>query len=91
MYNNSIIKKSGQLWELCFLTILGAFGSFSLFYGIKTIDIKPDSYTIFFMLSGFIAILISFIFGIVSIRCPKCKSQWFWQGMSKHSVNGWFV
>jgi len=91
MFDNSIIKKTGQMWKLNLAFMLTILGAASLFYGINIADAQPDSLAVSLVLCGIIVALASLIFGIVSIRCPNCKTPWLWQGISGKSSNQWLI
>lgn len=91
MFDNSIIKKTGQMWKLYLSFILLLLGVASLFIGIKIAEIKSHSLAAFLVLGGLIVGLSSLIFGIVSVRCPNCKAPWLWQGMSGQSPGNWLI
>lgn len=89
MFDNSIIKKSGQMWKLQLSFILIVIGGISLLFGIKMTNTQPDSISISLVFGGIIVSLASLIFGIVSVRCPICKAPWLWLGISGKSSGEW--
>jgi len=91
MFDNSIVKRTGQMWKLYLSFILLLLGSASIFGSI--ISAKTTSYSLMAILifGGLIVSLSSLIFVIVSVRCPNCKAPWFWQGISGKSPGSWLL
>ena len=92
MFDNSIITKTKQMWKLKLTFLLAIVGGLALFYGIYMInkDGKPDV-VVPFMLGGIVLALGSLVFGSLSVRCPKCKTRWLWEAISKKSSNNWLA
>ena len=91
MFDNSIVKKTRQMWKLNLSFILLLLGSASVFWGIRTAETKTNYLTVILIIGGLIISLSSLIFVIVSVRCPNCKAPWFWQGISGQSPSNWLI
>lgn len=87
MFNDSIIKKTGQWWKANILFLGAVIGGAAIFIGLANLDERELAMTL--VLSGILIGLTSFIFGCVSIRCPNCKALWVWQGVSGKSDKEW--
>ena len=87
MFNDSIIKKSGQWWKahIAFWGLVAGGGI--MFIGLANLDKKELAVSL--ALVGVILGLASFIYGCLSIRCPNCKARWIWLGVSGKSSNEW--
>jgi hypothetical protein len=87
MFENSVIRKTGQLWKMYVFFCGAVIGGLIMFYGLA--NLENNKIGLAFSLAGMGAGIISFVFGCVSIRCPKCKAPWLWQGVSGKSSKGW--
>jgi len=69
LLDQSVIRKSGQLWK--FLFALGALllGSFAPLFPASGMD-----WTV-----GSIVAIAGYVVGLVTIRCSACRSMWFWE------------
>lgn len=87
MYNESIIKKTGQWWKANIFFWGAVVGGTIMFIGLANLESRALGFSL--VLSGIFIGLGTFIYGCVSIRCPNCKSPWVWQGVSGKSHNEW--
>ncbi|UCE23720.1 MAG: MerC family mercury resistance protein [Candidatus Zixiibacteriota bacterium] len=76
MFDNSVIKKTGQWWKflLAYFGIL--VGGVGMIYGFPRLD---QEYALVWAIGGWVLTFASFVFGCVSIRCPACKEKWIWR------------
>jgi uncharacterized membrane-anchored protein len=91
MFDNSIIKKTRQMWKLKLGFSLTLLGAVALFGGIGILNKPPTAMNAILIIGGLVVGLSSFIFLIVAIRCPHCRAPWFWQGISGHSSSNWLA
>ena len=76
MYENSVIKKTGQWWKMLLFYFGTVCGGLMIFYGVTWME-QEGAMT--WVLIGMPLFVVSFIFGIVAIRCPECKARWMWR------------
>ena len=91
MFDNSIVKKTGQMWKLKLAFLLLLIGGASLFYGLRIMTTKPDALVASLIFGGIVVGIASLIFGCLSVRCPNCKAPWLWQGISGQSSGNWLI
>ena len=87
MFDNSIIKKTGQWWKANIFFLGAIVGGAVMFIGLANLEERKLAMTL--VLSGIFIVLASFIFGCVLIRCPNCNAPWVWQGVSGKSDKEW--
>jgi len=78
MLNNSVLRRSGQLWKLVIAVLALLVGSFAPLYEASGI-----SWTV-----GSIIAIAGYAFGIVSIRCTSCGVRWFWEAATDAGIYG---
>ncbi len=87
MFDESIIKKTGQWWK-AHLSFWGAvLGGAVMFFGLA--NLEKNNSSVVLVLVGIVIGLASSIFACVSIKCPNCKAKWAWHAVSKKSPNEW--
>jgi hypothetical protein len=91
MLERSILATSGQLTKAtvllalflagALLTTVGAFG---------WVSGSPETQ---FLLAaaGILVALGAGIYGVTSIRCPKCRARWVWLAVSKSGASSWLA
>lgn len=89
MFQDSVIRKSGQWWKIHVSFWGEVIGVLVMFYGLANLENKETA--LVFSLSGMGIGIFSIIYGWVSIRCPKCKAPWLWLGVSGKSSNEWLL
>jgi hypothetical protein len=69
MLGKSVIRGSGQLWK--FVLAAGALlvGSFAPLLPASGID----------WTAGSAIAIVGYVYGIIAIRCSRCKSMWLWE------------
>jgi len=84
MFDNSVIKKTGQWWkaQLAYVTSVG--GALVMLYGIYHGSLLLPT------LGGLAAAIFGFVFACTAIRCPSCGSKWVWVAVSGQASNQWF-
>jgi hypothetical protein len=84
MFEQSIIKKSGQWWKavVSFVTMAG--GGLIVFFSLA------DKSLLFPLIVGMILVAFGFVFGCLAIRCPECKARWVWRAVKGQSASQWF-
>ena len=87
MFEDSVIRKTGQLWKMYLFFWGVVIGGLVMFYGLANLGNAEIGFAL--SLSGMGVGIFSFIFGCVSIRCPKCNARWLWQGVSGKSSKEW--
>ncbi len=69
MLDNSVVKKSGQLWKLIIAVLMLLVGSI-----LPLFESLGVSMTV-----GTVIALVGYAFGLFAIRCVECRSMWFWE------------
>jgi hypothetical protein len=78
MLNNSVISRSGQTWKLLAAILALLIGSFAPLYPELGI-----SWT-----AGTVLAFAGYGFGLIAIRCSKCRSMWFWEAAKDAGLYG---
>ena len=87
MYEESIIRKTGQWWKLG-LAFGGFFVGGILILGGLTV-IASNQTAILVVLAGIVFGVASFVYSCSAIRCPSCGARWVWLGISGKSTGQW--
>lgn len=89
MFDNSILKKTKQMWKLNLTLALATISSLVLMYVIN--HMTEFNAEIGLTLVGITTTtpMLGLVFASLSIRCPSCKAKWFWMGISGQSSNAW--
>ena len=87
MFNNSIIKKTGQWWKTNLSFGGTVLGGIVMFYGLA--NLEKSNFSVVLALVGIAIGLASFIFACMSIKCPNCNEKLAWYAVSKKSPNKW--
>lgn len=69
MMKHSVITHTGQTWKLVLGITLLLAGSF-----VPLVKSVGMSWTVGTIIAG-----VGYVFALVFIRCPNCKSRWLWQ------------
>ena len=86
-----IIKGSGQSWKMnvsftgIIISGMLMFGAYSI--GESIFQIDPN----LLLSSGALIGMLSFLFAILTVRCPNCGDKWFWRAVSKKNKSTWLV
>jgi len=91
MFDSSVIKQTGQWWKLIvsfFGVLLGGGVIFLADHCRKQWGAELWGIT---MLGGSAFSLGCFCFACLSIRCPTCRSRWFWDGVRGQGVRNWLA
>jgi hypothetical protein len=78
MFKKSVIFQSGQSWKLLAAIMILLSGSFAPLF--PTLGI---SWT-----AGTVLAFAGYGFGLISIRCAKCHSMWFWEAAKDPGLYG---
>jgi hypothetical protein len=83
MFDQSVIRKTGQWWkgQLASFCVFG--GGVVMLYGISN-SLLPAIF------SGMAAVAVGFVFACASIRCPFCGARWVWLGVNGQHSGQWF-
>jgi hypothetical protein len=79
----SMIERSGQKWKVWMMyanILLG--GTFVWLSDYLPGNTDAELWAVL-KGTGFLLFFLGLIFGIVFIRCPKCKDKWVWRAYSK--------
>lgn len=83
MFDQSVIKKTGQSWKawLSCVTVIG--GGASTFYGLSYGSL------LFPVLIGIVLVGFGLVFACTAIRCPSCGARWVWLGFKGQNAMQW--
>lgn len=70
---NSVIQLTGQTWKFVLAILALLVGSFAPIWPATGIT----------WTSGTILAVGGYVFGCAIIRCPACKSRWFWDALMR--------
>jgi hypothetical protein len=87
MYEESVIRKTGQWWKLI-LAFGGILAGGVLMFGGQLM-LASTQKAIFPIIAGVFLGIASFIYGCFAIRCPNCGARWVWLGISGKSPGRW--
>ena len=79
MFDNSVIRKTGQWWKLqvFFFGLLG--GGVCMAVGVSLMSDHPEVAGAL-LGGGVLLVGISSVFGLRAIRCPDCGARWLHAG-----------
>lgn len=90
MFENSAVKKTGQLWKWTVSSALVILGAFAMFAGI--VMPADDARTTFVLvIAGLMVAVIGLVLALATIRCPRCRTPWVWWAMKSQSAGTWLV
>ena len=91
MFERSILRISGQANKaVVSLVVFLAGALFSMMGAFGWVSGVPQT-RFFLAVAGVIVALGAGIYGVTSIRCPKCGARWVWLGVSKSAASSWLV
>ena len=86
MFDQSIIKTSGQWPKLVAFFVGNMIGGVLIFAAVR--DFQAEAGPWLFLI-GMGLTITSFFFGVLAIRCPRCKARWLWQALSQQKHSEW--
>jgi hypothetical protein len=92
MFDRSIIRKSGQWWKFIvghLGIVIGAFPPILWYRG--ALNAISDDAKVMLVLIGMGIFIVSFIFVMAGVRCPRCGVRWVWLAARTKSSRGWMV
>lgn len=89
MFDDSVIKKTGQYWKGLAAGTLVILGSATMFAGLFALtgDQSPRSFAV--MLGGMALAVFGFAFACWSMRCPECGARWLWLAVRRQPTASW--
>lgn len=87
MYEESIIRKTGQRWKLGMAFGGLLIGGVIMFSGLSLL--ASNQAAVFAVLGGIGFGVAGFVYGCTAIRCPNCGARWVWLGVSGKSSGQW--
>ncbi|MDB6045684.1 MAG: hypothetical protein JWM63_4235 [Gammaproteobacteria bacterium] len=91
MFDDTVIKKSGQLWKGIASGALVILGFLAAFFGVLTLSGTQLTSSFALVLVGIVLASIGLAFACVAIRCPKCGAKWVWLAMKDHPAGAWIA
>src|SRR5437879_10119193 len=80
---NSVLKRTGQLWKIGSTICVVLVGGALLFYGIATDASKDHGLT--WILAGILLTFAGLFFACIAVRCPTCRARWVGLAVSERS------
>ena len=89
MFDNSVIKRTGQWWKLvvgyCILLIGGA----TMLFARSLLGHVTAEVFALVMVAGTVVVFFGVCFGVVLVKCPRCHKHWVWSAMKGQNANRW--
>jgi hypothetical protein len=91
MFERSILAISGQLTKAAVsLTLFLAGGLLTFMGAFGRVSSSPETQLVL-ATAGILVALGAGIYGVTSIRCPKCGARWLWLAVSKSGASSWLA
>lgn len=90
MYEQSYIKRAGQLWKFYLGTAGMLAGGILIWFGQSRIASAADT-AVPTILAGTAVGLASMVWNAVAVRCPKCGTPLLWRALSGQSFANWLT
>ena len=83
MYEQSVLRQSGQWWKAVLFIGLVFGGAGVLLLGWRLItdsppNTMPPAYVYWMLGGGFVVWFIGLVFGFTAIGCRNCDARWLW-------------
>src|SRR3989337_2744740 len=91
MFNNSVIRRTGQLWKGTLFCTLFLLGVFTMFAGLVTLGGGEQIASFVLVIAGMTLAIISTVIALTTIRCPKCGVRWFWLAVKSQRAGTWLI
>lgn len=91
IFEHSIIRTTGQVWKVR-VWGLGTLTSIALVVVAFLLLVVSRNNVWFVAVSvlGIILVISSYVFALVSIKCPSCEMRWVFQGIFKIREMNWY-
>lgn len=90
MFNDSAIKKTGQLWKGVVSGALALLGVLTMLAGVAILDgERPTSFIA--VITGIILGILGIVIAFIGIRCPKCGAPWVWLAVRSQHAGAWLT
>ena len=86
MYEDSVLRGTGQMWKFYVATLLLVPGTVAFVFGLGALFLGYLGVIV--AASGAAAALIALVFAALAIRCPSCGAHWYWLALQE-SHSGW--
>ena len=90
MYDQSYLKKSGQIWKFYLAAVVTLVGGALIWIGQSRLDAAGDS-ALVLMLVGAGMGVVGMVWSAVAVKCPKCGTRLLWRAVSEQSSGNWLT
>jgi hypothetical protein len=85
------MKSAGQMRKFyLFFASFPAVGLVLLTLELNGVAGKNANFSTFLVLFGLGLALSGFVLGILTVKCPKCKTRLLWKAVKEQPSQGWF-
>jgi hypothetical protein len=91
MFEQSIIRRSGQWWKAVAAYAAVSGGGVMMLFALAHLVRAGDGSQFALLLFGILVGAAGFLAACLAIRCPDCGAHWVWLAVSKQSSNRWLV
>jgi hypothetical protein len=86
-----VVDASGQRWKLMTLHFASVVAGVLMAYSLWRIDQLEAGRFALLMGAGVVIGLAALVWCCLSLRCPSCRTPWFWHAVSRQPKNAWHV
>jgi hypothetical protein len=86
MFDQSLIKRSGQMWKLALGGSLLAAGAGLVLLSAAGVQSSNDSRFVLTLFSGFALFFLSSVVLVLFVRCPRCHAKLAWRAVAEGSA-----
>jgi len=91
MFDKSYLKSAGQMWKFyLFFASFPVIGLVLLTLAVNGLADENVNHSIFLVLFGVGLGLSGFVLGVLTVRCPKCKTRLLWKAVKEQPSQDWF-
>jgi hypothetical protein len=91
MFDESFLKRTGQLWKLYLFMVLLGVGFAAVLFALTNRSGKSPEFLVINMLAGCGLCIATTVWVCLSVTCPGCKVRLVWLYMTKKSAANWFA
>ena len=89
MFQNSIIRHSGQMWKLHLATLGLAISGIGMVAAKVEINSMSPAHFAEAMIGSVLVGLAAIAFACGSVRCPRCGARWVWMVVNGEAHDAW--
>jgi len=89
MFDESYVKKSGQMWKVYILVGFPVLGMLFVLLALTSLPPSKANSAPLLAVAGIALGLVGSIFACISLRCPKCGTRLLWKALRERSSQSW--